>query len=204
MKRILITLVALLGLGAATAARAQAQPGQAAPAITGADVAGRPVDLAALRGSWVVLEWFNPSCPFVVKHYGSDNMQALQRRFTADKVVWIAVNSTAAGHPEFLPAARAADWMRAQKAAPTHVLLDPSVAIGRAYGARATPQMVIIDPQGQVRFNGAIDSIRSADPGDIAKAANYVSQAFAELRAGKPVSNASPAPYGCSVKYAAG
>lgn len=204
MKRILIALVALLALAAATGSRAQALPGQPAPAIATTDVAGQPVDLAALRGRWVVLEWFNPSCPFVVKHYGSDNMQALQRRFTADKVVWVAVNSTAAGHPEYLPAAKAADWMRGQKAAPTHVLLDPSGAIGRAYGARTTPQMVIIDPQGQVRFNGAIDSIRSADPADIAKATNYVTQAFTELRAGKPVSNAGPAPYGCSVKYAAG
>ncbi len=204
MKRILIVLAALLGLGASIAAQAQALPGQPAPAIAGTDVAGRPVDLAALRGQWVVLEWFNPSCPFVRKHYGSDNMQALQRRFTADKVVWVAINSTAADHYEYLPADKATAWMREQKAAATHVLLDASGRIGRAYGARTTPQMVIIDPQGQVRFNGAIDSIRSADPADIAKATNYVLQAFAELRAGRPVSNATPAPYGCSVKYAAG
>jgi peroxiredoxin len=185
-------------------AQAQAQPGQAAPAIATVDVAGKPVNLAAFKGRYVVLEWFNPSCPFVVKHYASGNMQSLQKRFTGENVAWIAINSTAADHPEFLQPAKAGAWMTEQKGTPTHVVLDAPGTIGRAFGARTTPQMVIIDPKGQVVFNGAIDSIRSANAADVPKATNFLVQAFGELRAGKPVSNASPAPYGCSVKYAAG
>ncbi len=193
--------VALLPL---SAAQAQAQPGQPAPAIATVDIAGKPFNLASFKGRHVVLEWFNPSCPFVVKHYGSGNMQALQKRFTGENVVWVAIKSTAASHPEYLPPARAGAWMTEQKGVPTHVVLDAAGTIGRAYGARTTPQMVIVDPKGQVVFNGAIDSIRSANPADIPKATNFVVQAFDEIKAGKPVSNASPAPYGCSVKYAAG
>jgi ABC-type Fe3+-hydroxamate transport system substrate-binding protein len=206
-RRAAIAACALLALaaGAASAARAaDASPGQPAPAFTLRDVSGRTVSLADFRGRTVVLEWTNPGCPFVRKHYVSGNLPALQSKYAAGGVVWIAVNSTNPDHPDYLaPAALSktlADW----RGAPSAVLMDPDGTAGRAYGARTTPQMVIIDPKGQVVFNGAIDSIRSANPADIPKATNFVVQAFDEIKAGKPVSNASPAPYGCSVKYAAG
>jgi peroxiredoxin len=203
-KQFLTAAAAVLAFAPFAPAMAEATPGKPAPAISATDVAGKPLKLDDFRGKYVVLEWFNPSCPFVVKHYGSNNMQGLQQRLTGDGVVWIAVNSTAADHLEFLPAAKAAEWMQQQKAAPTRVVLDPAGTIGRAYGARTTPQMVIIDPKGTVVYNGAIDSIRSANQADVPKATNFVTQAFAELKAGKPISQPTTQPYGCSVKYGAG
>lgn len=203
-RSILTATAAAVSLVAATPVLAQALPGRPAPAIAATDVNGKPLKLDDYRGKYVVLEWFNPSCPFVQKHYDSSNMQSLQKRFTATDVVWVAVNSTAADHPEYLQPAKATAWMQQQKAAPSTVVLDADGRIGRAYGARTTPQMVIIDPQGTVVYNGAIDSIRSSNPADIAKATNYVTQAFTELKAGKPVSQATTQPYGCSVKYSAG
>jgi peroxiredoxin len=203
-KQFLTAAAAALAFAPIAPALAEATPGKPAPAFAATDVAGKPLKIEDLRGKYVVLEWFNPSCPFVVKHYGSSNMQGLQKKLTGEDVVWVSVNSTAADHPEFLQPAKAADWMQQQKGAPSRVVLDPTGAIGKAYGARTTPQMVIIDPKGNVVYNGAIDSIRSANPADIAKATNYVTQAFTELKAGKPVSQPTTQPYGCSVKYSAG
>ncbi len=204
LKQVLTAAAAVFAFAPIAPALAEATPGKPAPAITATDVAGKPLKLDDLRGKYVVLEWFNPSCPFVMKHYGASNMQGLQKKLTGEDVVWVSVNSTAADHPEFLQPAKAAEWMQQQKAAPSRVVLDPTGAIGKAYGARTTPQMVIIDPKGNVVYNGAIDSVRSANPADIAKATNYVSQAFGELKAGKPVSQPTTQPYGCSVKYSAG
>lgn len=203
-KQVLTAAAAVLAFAPFAPALAEATPGKPAPTISATDVAGKPVKLEDLRGKYVVLEWFNPACPFVVKHYGASNMQGLQKRLTGEDVVWIAVNSTAADHPEYLQPAKTAEWMQQQRAAPSRVVLDPTGTIGRAYGARTTPQMVIIDPKGTVVYNGAIDSVRSANPADIAKATNFVTQAFTEIKAGKPVSQPSTQPYGCSVKYSAG
>jgi peroxiredoxin len=189
----------------AFAPQAQAQtPGRDAPPFTLTDVAGKRVDLATLRGKTVVLEWTNPACPFVQKHYGSGNMQSLQKRFTGQDVVWVTINSTALGHSEYLKPAQQADWMTKQGGSPTYVALDADGKVGRAYGARTTPHMYIIDPQGTLIYAGAIDSKATSNPADIAGATNYVDQALGEAMAGKTVSRATTQAYGCTVKYPSG
>jgi peroxiredoxin len=193
----------MLGLGltlAAGAAVAQV-PGAPAPGFTLNDTAGKPVALADYRGKYVVLEWTNPECPFVQKHYVSRNMQDLQKEWGAKGVVWLSVNSTNANHSEFKTPEQMASWMRAQGAAQAATLLDSTSATGRAYGARTTPQMFVIDPAGKVIYAGAIDDKRSANPADAKTANNYVRTALNEALAGKPVTTASTSPYGCSVKY---
>ena len=203
-RRAAIAACALLALaaGAASADRAaDASPGQPAPAFTLRDVSGRTVSLADFRGRTVVLEWTNPGCPFVRKHYVSGNLPALQSKYAAGGVVWIAVNSTNPDHPDYLaPAALSktlADW----RGAPSAVLMDPDGTAGRAYGARTTPQMWVIDAQGTIRFAGGIDDRRSANPEDVKGARNHVAAALDDLAAGRPVATASAPPYGCSVKY---
>jgi len=193
----------MLGLGltlAAGAAVAQV-PGAPAPGFTLNDTAGKPVALADYRGKYVVLEWTNPECPFVQKHYVSRNMQDLQKEWGAKGVVWLAINSTNANHAEFKTPAEMANWMRAQGAAQSATLLDSSSATGRAYGAKTTPQMFVVDPAGKVIYAGAIDDKRSSNPADAKTANNYVRAALTEALAGKPVTTASTSPYGCSVKY---
>jgi peroxiredoxin len=189
------------GLAAGGTALAQALPGQPAPTFKLEDVNGRSVSLADLRGRYVVLEWNNPNCPFVRKHYASGNMQSLQARYGADKVAWLLVNSTAPGTEDYMDGKKLAAWLAEQKSQPTALLLDPSGEVGRAYAAKVTPQMVVIDPRGTVIYNGAIDDKRSANAADVAGARNYVAAALDEARAGKPVSVASTTPYGCTVKY---
>jgi len=190
----------LPGLPAALAAGV----GQPAPAFELLDVGGKPVKLADHLGKHVVLEWTNPSCPFVQKHYGSSNMQALQKDFTARGVVWLSISSTAPSHVDYLaPAALTAKY-KAWGASSSALLMDDSGRVGRAYGARTTPHMFVIDPKGVLVYAGAIDDKRSADPADVASAKNLVRAALGESLAGRPVSTPSSAPYGCSVKYAAG
>ena len=176
--------------------------GQPAPAFTLVDSAGQSRSLADFAGKTVVLEWTNAECPFVKKHYGSENMQAQQRDATADGVVWLTVNSSGPGQQGHVDGAGAEKVRAGARAAQTAYLLDPQGSTGRAYGAKTTPNMYVIDAQGVLRYSGAIDSIPSADTGDIPKATQYVPQALAELAAGKPVSVAVTRPYGCSVKYA--
>jgi peroxiredoxin len=176
-------------------------PGSPAPDFTLADTTGRSVQLADYRGKFVVLEWTNPECPFVRKHYVSSNMQDLQKEWGAREVVWLSINSTNASHPEWKTPGQMADWMRAQGAAQKATLQDGTSATGRAYGAKTTPQMFVIDPAGKVLYNGAIDDRRSANPADAKAARNYVRAALTEALAGRPVSVAATTPYGCSVKY---
>ena len=193
----------IVGLGLlAVAGLAMAQaPGSVAPGFTINDTAGKPVSLADQRGRFVVLEWTNPECPFVRKHYDSRNMQTLQKEWRAKGVVWLSINSTSASHAEYKTGDAMASWMRGHGADQTATLIDGSSATGRAYGARTTPQMVVIDPAGKVVYHGAIDDKRSANPADVKDAHNYVRAALAEATAGRPVTVASSAPYGCSVKY---
>jgi peroxiredoxin len=191
--------VAMLSL--AFIAHGAALPGQPAPAFSLTDVTGKRVSLAELKGKYVVLEWNNPSCPFVQKHYSSGNMQALQKRFTGDGVVWLTINSTASAHSEYLKPDQQAAWLKQQGAAPTTALLDADGTVGRAYGAKTTPHMYIIDPGGKLQYAGAIDDKRSSNPADVTTANNYIVRAFDELRAGKAVSAAATSPYGCSIKY---
>lgn len=201
LSRLFATGVLLAGLAASGLALAQALPGQPAPAFKLEDVNGRTVSLADLRGRYVVLEWNNPNCPFVRKHYVSGNMQSLQARYGADQVAWLLINSTAPGTEDFMDGKKLAAWLAEQKAQPTALLLDPGGEVGRAFAAKVTPQMVVIDPRGTVIYNGAIDDKRSANAADIAGARNHVAAALDEARAGKPVSVASTTPYGCTVKY---
>ena len=191
-------------LAALPAAAQHAAVGQPAPAFEVPDSRGKTVRLSDFKGKHVVLEWTNPSCPFVAKHYGSQNMQGLQKEATAKGVVWLSVSSTALGHGEYL--APAALWSQYQRwgAAPTAMLMDDSGKVGRAYGASTTPHMVVIDAQGVLVYAGGIDDKRSTDPADVKTAKNFVRAALAESLAGKPVSTPSAAPYGCSIKYAAG
>ena len=186
----------------AIAAAAAAKVGEPAPAFTLVDSTGQTRSLADYAGKTVVLEWTNHECPFVKKHYGSDNMQTQQRNATAAGVVWLSVNSSAPGQQGHVDGARAETIRTEARAAQTAYLLDPQGAAGRAYGAKTTPNMYVIDPSGVLRYAGAIDSIPSSDESDLAKATQYVPQALAELAAGKPVSVAVTRPYGCSVKYA--
>lgn len=201
-RRLILRLLAALAVAPASYVMAAALPGQPAPAFELADADGRPVRLADLRGRFVVLEWNNPACPFVQKHYGSGNMQALQKRYTAANVVWLTINSTARSHPEYLPPAQLAAWMKQQGGSPSAVLLDSDGKVGRAYGARTTPHMYVIDPNGVLVYAGAIDDKRSANPADVKTAKNYVAAALADAMAGKPVGIGHTQAYGCSIKYA--
>jgi peroxiredoxin len=193
-------LVAAIACAFAAAALAAAVVGQPAPAFTVTDLSGKPVSLADYKGKTVVLEWHNFGCPFVQKHYRSGNMQALQKKYAND-VVWLAVNSTSKGSSDWMEAAPLAAELKRFGATPASYLVDEPGKMGQAYGAKATPHMYIIDPSGRVVYNGAIDDKRSSDVADVKTAKNYVAAALDEMKAGKPVSIASTAPYGCSVKY---
>jgi hypothetical protein len=199
--------VAMTGCGTgidmdAIAAAATAQVGQPAPAFTLLDSTDTSRSLAEFAGKTVVLEWTNHECPFVKKHYGAENIQGQQRAATADDVVWLTVNSSAPRQQGHVDGAAAERIRGEAKAAQTAYLLDPDGVAGRAYGAKTTPHMYVIDPGGVLRYAGAIDSIPSASKGDIPKATQYVPQALAELAAGQPVGTALTQPYGCAVKYA--
>jgi len=187
---------------AASTAFANAIVGQPAPAFTATDTGGKAVSLADFKGKHVVLEWVNPGCPFVVKHYSSANMQGTQKEATAKGVVWLAVSSTAPDASDYKKPADLAQWMHGQKAAATATLMDDDGKVGKAYGARTTPHMYIVDPAGTLVYAGGIDNKPSSNAADIPSSTNHVKAALAETLAGKPVSQASTRPYGCSVKYA--
>ena len=198
MKQFWITVTLAL---AATAALATASVGQPAPAFTAVDTSGKTLSLADFKGRHVVLEWVNPGCPYVAKHYGSANMQGTQRQAVARGVVWLAINSTASEHGDYKTPAALARWMQGHQAAATATPMDADGRVGRAYGARTTPQLFLIDPQGTLVYAGAIDDKPSSNPADVAGATNHVQVALAEALAGRPISKATTRPYGCSVKY---
>ena len=178
------------------------QVGQPAPDFTATDSDGKQVRLADLRGKTVVLEWTNHDCPYVRKHYGSANMQNLQKQATGAGVVWLSIISSAPGKQGYVNGLEANDLTAKRGAAPTAVLLDPTSKIAGAYGARVTPHMYIVDAKGTLVYMGGIDDIYSADPADIPKAKNFVRVALEEIAAGKPVSQPITRAYGCTVKYA--
>jgi hypothetical protein len=181
-------------------AMANAVVGEAAPAFTLKDVDGKTVSLADYKGRTVVLEWHNFGCPFVVKHYGAGNMQALQKKYGAE-VVWLTVNSTSTASRDYVEPAKVPPRLREYKAEPARYLMDDPGTVGRAYGAKTTPHMYIIDPSGKLAYNGAIDDKRSTDPADIKTSRNYVAAALDEMKAGKAVSVSTTTPYGCTVHY---
>jgi peroxiredoxin len=201
-RRPFITGLAALGSAALLPrlAHAAAAVGQPAPDFSLTDTSGKTVQLSQFKGKPVVLEWNNPGCPFVRKHYDG-NMQALHKDFTNKGVVWLAVNSTETRSSDYLEPAQLARWMRDKGASPTATLMDADGKVGAAFGARVTPHMYIVNAQGLLVYAGGIDSIPSARPADIEKATNYVRQGLNELLAGKPVSTATTQPYGCSIKY---
>lgn len=195
------TLLALSTLAFAAGVSAAPSVGQSAPDFTLTDTAGKPVKLSDYRGKYVVLEWTNPGCPYVKKHYDSGNMPATQREAVAKGVVWLSINSTEKDSYDYLEPAQLASWMKERKGTPSAVLMDVEGTAGKAYGARTTPHMYIVNPQGQLVYAGGIDSIPSSNPEDIRKAVNYVKQGLGEALAGKPISQAATRPYGCSIKY---
>jgi peroxiredoxin len=181
--------------------RAAAAVGQPAPDFTLTDTKGASHTLSSLKGKLVVLEWVNFDCPFVGKHYGSGNMQKLQKTYTGKGVVWLSVNSSAPGKQGHYPTEQIEALMRERNATPTAYLLDTDGKVGRLYGAKTTPHMFVIDGTGTVVYAGGIDDKPSTDKADIATARNFVQAALDEAMAGKPVTVATSTPYGCSVKY---
>jgi peroxiredoxin len=199
MKVIIATSLFIAGIAASSVAAAQVAVGQMAPPFEAADVSGKTVSLSQFKGKYVVLEWFNPDCPFVQKHYNSGNMPTVQKYALDKGVVWLAVNTTNESTAKEIAAL--GYWMKSKKAVPSATVVDTKGKIGRAYGARTTPHMYLIDPAGKLVYAGAIDSKPTANPADIKTATNYVVQAIEEALAGKPVSQPVTRAYGCSVKY---
>ena len=194
-----IEAVASLALAANISLAASA--GQAAPDFTVADSNGKPVHLADYKGKFVVLEWTNPECPFVQKHYNSANMPALQKEWGAKDVVWLTVNSTNRSSSEFKTGAQMNSWMQSHAAGQKAVLIDADSATGTKYNAKTTPHMFVIDPKGNIVYAGAIDDKRSTRLEDAKTATNYVRVALNESMAGKAVTTPNTTPYGCTVKY---
>ena len=191
----------LVVCGVSTPAWAKVAVGEPAPDFRLTDSNGKTQTLSQYKGKVVVLEWNNPECPFVAKHYGSSNMQKQQAEATAAGAIWLTINSGAPGKQGNLDAAGANAYIAKVGGKQTAYLFDPAGTAGHLYGARTTPHIYIIDAQGVLRYMGGIDSIASTDKEDLAKATQYVRQALAELKAGKPVSTATSQPYGCGVKY---
>jgi peroxiredoxin len=197
-----------LGLAALAFAAAGARPDFAprtpddpAPDFTLTDTHGDEHTLSRYRGEWVVLEWLNYDCPFVRKHYNSGNMQRLQEHYTGLGVVWLSIVSSAPGEQGHYAPAQMNARTEGHGGNQTAVLMDPAGTVGRAYGARTTPHMFVINPQGEIVYNGAIDDRPSADPSTVAGATNYVVRALTEATGGQEVTTARTQPYGCSVKY---
>ena len=198
-----VALTAGALIASTATAEAETNPGDAAPGFTGTGANGETVSLSDYAGKTVILEWTNDGCPFVQKHYSEprENMQTLQADASEDDRVWISVISSAPGKQGHMDGAAAIALNAERGATPAHVVLDESGDIGRAYGAKTTPHMFIITPDGTIAYQGAIDSKPTARPADIDTATNYVTAALTSLDAGQPVEMASTKPYGCSVKY---
>jgi peroxiredoxin len=197
---LIVLSLTLSGCGADDATAAP-RIGEPAPAFSLSGADGKTHALADYKGKHVVLEWTNHECPYVKKHYGSGNMQGLQKEFTGKGVTWLSVITGAKGKQGVVDAAKAKELTTSRGAAPTAVLFDPTGDTGRAYGAKTTPHMYIINPEGKLIYANGIDSIASNDADDIPEATPYVKVALNESLAGKPVSTPVTKPYGCSVKY---
>jgi AhpC/TSA family len=175
--------------------------GDPAPGFTVVDSNGKQQHLSDYKGKFVVLEWHNQGCPYTKKHYESGNMQRLQKEWTAKSVIWLTVISSAPGTQGFVTPTQENDYLKTMNASPTAVLMDPGGSLGHLYAAKTTPHMFIVDPNGTLIYNGAIDDHPTSDKGDIGNSKNYVSAALQEAAGGKPVTEAATRPYGCSVKY---
>ena len=200
MKKLFTAFCAVASLSGPVAAAPVV--GRPAPNFSLVAANGKPVSLSDYRGKTVVLEWSNPGCPFVKKHYGSGNMQKAQATAAREGVVWLTINSSAPGKQGHMNSAGASAFIADSKARPTAYLLDPSGSAGRAYQAKTTPHMFVVNKAGTLVYAGGIDDKPTANPADIPGARNHVLAALAELKANKPVSVPTSRPYGCSVKYA--
>jgi peroxiredoxin len=189
---------------AATPAAADQVTGQPAGNFRLVDADGKTVTLSQFKGRPVVLEWNNPGCPFVQKHYDSGNMQATQAKAKSMGAAWLTINSGAPGKQGYMTGAQAKAFVAKEKAQPTAYLLDPQGRVGKGYGAKTTPHMYLIDASGRLVYQGGIDDKPTADKADIADARNHLLAALGEVKAGKKVSVPESRPYGCSVKYATG
>lgn len=203
MKMLLRTVFAAITicLGASIAVGESAALGEQAPTFTLKNAQNESVSLSDFNGKTVVLEWFNPDCPFVKKFYRGGDMQKLQAEVRSKNAVWLSINSSAPGKQGHITPAEAADLAREQKLDPKHLLLDPDGSVGRMYGARTTPHMFVINPNGTLAYAGAIDSSPSTRSDDIVGASNYVRAAVDALAQGEQPTLASTEPYGCAVKY---
>ncbi len=202
-RRAVMAAAVALGATFLMAIPVQAAPavGQMAPDFVACDTGGVSHKLSDFQGKYVVLEWTNPACPFVRKHYRSGNMPATQQAALAQGVVWLAIDSTERASTDYLQPAALDAWMKQHRAAPSAVLMDEDGVIGRAYGARTTPHLFIIDPAGMLVYAGGIDSIASSRVEDIHCATNYVTLALGEAFGGQPVTTAVTRAYGGAVQY---
>ncbi len=174
--------------------------GEKAPSFNELDQSGKTHSLDDYKGKWLVLEWYNEDCPYVKKHYGSNNMQNLQKKYTSKNVQWLTVSTSAKGKQGYIEPSKAKKHFE-EKLYSTALLLDSDGNMGRAYGAKTTPHIFIINPEGYVIYAGAMDNNDSSDPKTIPSAKNYVSTALDQAMSGKNVTKSFSKPYGCSVKY---
>lgn len=201
MLRTAVSAATLALFAASAPALAAPTIGQPAPAFTALDSKGKQHQLSDFKGKIVVLEWTNHECPYVQKHYKSSNMQNLQKQAAQAGAVWLSVISSAPGEQGYVAGAKADELVASGGAAPTAVLLDPNGEIGKAYDARTTPHMYVIDANGVLRYAGGIDSIASTKLEDVAKAQPLFKTAFESVAKGEDVKQATTRPYGCGVKY---
>ena len=201
LKNMMFSFLVLMLSSGAPEANAQLNTGEPAPDFTLTDTEGQTHSLSQHQGKFVVLEWINDGCPFVQKHYNSGNMQQLQAALAEEGAVWYSVASSAEGKQGHHSPEEWNQYLADQESEAAALLLDPAGEVGKAYGAQTTPHMYLIDPQGNLVYQGAIDSKPSPDPADIPNSTNYVWQAYQEASSGQAVSEPSTKAYGCSVKY---
>lgn len=180
------------------------ETGKPAPSFTlkGLNPKSKDVNLADFKGKIVVLEWMNHGCPFVRKHYDSGNLQSLQKKYVERNVIWFSVISSAPGKQGHVDEDGALKDKKAYGSAATDILLDPTGAVGKTYGAKTTPHFFIIDKEGNLAYQGAIDNKADTEKSSVKVARNYVSEALDQLLVNRPVKLANTKAYGCSVKYA--
>jgi peroxiredoxin len=200
IRTLLMTVGVLVTAGGVSLA--EVQVGKQAPDFALTDTNGKTHHLSDYKGKYIVLEWYQPDCPFVRKHYNSGNMQALQKEYATKGVVWLSIDSSAAGQEGNYPPAELNQIAVKSGAVRTALLLDADGKVGHLYGAKTTPDMYIINPQGVLVYQGAIDDKPSTDLADVKTAKNYVKSALNAVMGGQTVATASTRPYGCSVKYA--
>lgn len=201
MKLLLVTAALLFAQFGFAAKTAEIKVDAPALPFSVKDQDGKTQTLEGYKGKWVVLEWYNQQCPYVKKHYGVKNMQTLQKTYTEKGVVWLTVSTSGKGKEGYIDPKKATELYKTAGMSSTALLLDTDGSMGKTYGAKTTPHMFVINPEGTVVYAGAIDSNDSADPKTIPGAKNFVASALDAGLNGKPIEQKTSKPYGCSVKY---